>query len=429
MTSLMTRRHNPCPLGTAKVESVSRLRGLVSLLWLVPAACQSSSPPPAATTGPVAPVTAPAPAAPREAPAPPLAPAAPAPDSALTLPSVERARLEYALDSAKLIGQDWPWLRADETCVLLIAPHVQWVVNCPTAPESFAQVGEPLLGRPVYASASDTIESGGQSVPSTAFIAAIPATADVPLPGDSTKGLARETPWIIASSLDGLIGAHPAFGKDTSTEEWLSVFLHEFFHTRQFLLPSFRPMLVEMKSGNIDAGALERLFKDDAGYRALVEREYAALQAAAARDAALTPEAAREVLQSWSSMYTERRAQLQKLGGEPFVRADLVLTYVEGTARYVEAAFLRDGRFHSSLPLRADPHYQDFRPFSAKPGYQGLVQRKLGARYYYAIGMHLALVLDRADPTWKKRVSEAPEWIVSLARATTTAALPRAGPK
>jgi hypothetical protein len=342
---------------------------------------------------------------------------------------VERARLEYALDSAKLIGQDWPWLRADETCVLLIAPEMQWVVNCSTPPESFVPAGEPLLGRPVYASASDTIESGGKAVPSTAFIAAVPATADVPLPGDTTKGLARETPWIIASSLDGLIGAHPAFGKGTSTEEWLSVFLHEFFHTRQFLLPSFRPMLVEMKSGNVDAAALETLFKDDAAYRALVEREYAALAEAAARHAALTPEAAREALQSWSSMYAERRAHLQKLGGEPFVRADLVLTYVEGTARYVEAAFLSDARFHSSLPLQADPHYRDYRPFSAKPGYQGLVQRKLGPRYYYALGMHLALVLDRADPTWKKRVGEDPEWIVSLARAAATGALPAARTK
>jgi hypothetical protein len=52
------------------------------------------------------------------------------------------------------------------------------------------------------------------------------------------------------------------------------------------------------------------------------------------------------------------------------------------------------------------------------------VQRKLGSRYYYALGLHLALVLDRADPTWKERVSDAPEWIVSLARGTATPVLP-----
>lgn len=64
-----------------------------------------------------------------------------------------------------------------------------------------------------------------------------------------------------------------------------------------------------------------------------------------------------------------------------------------------------------------DPRYQTFRAYTAKPGYQGLVQRKLGSRYYYALGMHLALLLDRADPSWKKRVGEQSEWLVSLARA------------
>jgi len=238
-------------------------------------------------------------------------------------------------------------------------------------------------------------------------------------------------PWIIASSLDGLIGVHPAFGKDTSTEEWLSVFLHEFFHTRQMLVPSFRAELVEMKSGKVDAAALEKLFKDDASYRALVEREYQILSLAAARDAALTPEAARAALQQWSASYEERRAQLDKRGGEALVRADVALTYVEGTARYVEAEFLSDARFHAPVPpggssgasLAADPHFQNYHPFSEKGGYDGLVQRKLGTRYYYSLGMHLALVLDRADATWKARVSEEPEWLIGLARATGHSAI------
>jgi hypothetical protein len=404
----------------ARECSVSRLwrrASLVPLHWLVCTACQPSSEAPAAATAPLAPLTAST-----AQPSPSQQAAAAAPGSPHGLPAVERARLSYALDSAKLIAQDWPWLRSDETCVLLIAPHVQWIVNCAKAPDDFAVVGEPLLGRPVYARGSDTIEAGGQAVPTTAFIAAVPATADVPVPGSSSKGMTGDTPWIIASSLDGLIGTHPAFGKGTPTEEWLGVFLHEFFHTRQFLLPSFRPALVEIKTGKVDALALEQLFKEDASYRARVEREYAVLSAAAARDAALSPEAARAALQSWSALYAERRAQLHELGGDAFVRADVILTYAEGTARYAEAMFLSDARFHSSLSLEGDPHYQSFRRFSAKPGYQGLALRELGPRYAYALGMHLALVLDRADSTWKKRVGDEPEWLVSLARAAAQSA-------
>lgn len=107
------------------------------------------------------------------------------------------------------------------------------------------------------------------------------------------------------------------------------------------------------------------------------------------------------------------------------MHADLVLTYVEGTARYVEAEFLSNSRFHSALPLAADPHFQDYRPFSSKQGYEGLVQRKMGPRYYYSLGMHLALVLDHADPTWKTHVSEEPEWLIGLASATAGSALPK----
>jgi hypothetical protein len=323
------------------------------------------------------------------------------------------------------LARDWPWLRADATCVLLIAPALQWVASCATPPDSFKEVGAPLLGKPVYVHAGDTISMGGQTIPATAFIAAMPATADVPLPNDSTTALAANTPWIIASSLDGLIGSNPGFGKETSTEEWLSVFLHEFFHTRQMLVPSFRATLTEMKSGKVDAAALEKLFKDDANYRSLLEREYSTLSAAAARDAALTPELARAALQEWSALYRERRALLEKLGGAPLAHADVVLTYVEGTARYVEAQFLSSERFHSALPLTADPHFQGYRPFSAKPGYEGLVQRKMGPRYYYSLGMHLALLLDRANPTWKTQVSEEPEWIIGLASASGGSPLPK----
>jgi hypothetical protein len=420
--TLLPRRSTPIARGATNVGLLRQRLWLSSLCGLALAACQTHAPPPAATPSAAAVPGATAPRAAEHQPAPGAVASqgTATSETAVDLPSVERARLEYALDSAKLIGQDWPWLRTDATCVLLIAPTVQWVANCATPPGSFKQVGAPLLGKPVYANASDTLTMGGQLIPTAAYIAAMPATADVPLASDSTD-LAQHTPWIIASSLEGLIGSHPAFGKDTSTEEWLSVFLHEFFHTRQLLAPAFRATLVELKSGKIDPGALEKLFKGDGSYRALLEREHETLSAAAARDAALTPEGARAALREWSSMYKERRDQLEKLGGAALVHANVVLTYVEGTARYVEVEFLSDPRFHSSLPLAADPHFQNYRRFSAKQGYEGLMQRKLGARYFYSVGMHLALVLDRADPTWKSRVSEEPEWIVGLARRTGAA--------
>ena len=57
---------------------------------------------------------------------------------------------------------------------------------------------------------------------------------------------------------------------------------------------------------------------------------------AAARGDALTPDEARRTLGQWTALHEQRRACLQRLGGEPLARADVILTYVEGTARYVE---------------------------------------------------------------------------------------------
>jgi hypothetical protein len=374
--------------------------------------CQPAAvPAPAAARSPDP--TAPAP--PRSA-SPALADGAPSAQPELSLPAVERARLEYALQSAKLLGQDWPWMRADETCVLLIAPTAQWVANCPSCPEKFAAAGAPLFGKPVCAHAGDTLSLAGQTLPTASFVRSIPATANVSLPSDDETELGSDHPWLIASSLDALIGSHPAFDANTTSEEWLSIFLHEFFHTRQMLVPSFRPTLAEMKTGKLDPGALEKAFKEDAEYRSLVEQEYQGLSAAAS-DASLSREAARTALSQWSTAYERRRTQLQRKGGDALVHADVAFTYVEGTARYVEARFSSVPQLHAAASyLESDPHFHQFQTFPPKPGYEGLPQRKLGPRYYYAIGLHLSLLLDRADPSWKERVSEQPEWIVGLAR-------------
>jgi hypothetical protein len=334
-------------------------------------------------------------------------------DPALALPAVERARIEYALASAQLLAQDWPWMRADETCVLLLAPSVQWVINCQNPPPTSGAIDAPLLGRPVYANASTTALLGGQSVPVSALIQAVPAVADVGLPGVSPAAGGGDAPWLIVSSLDALIAHHPAFNAETSTEEWLSIVLHEFFHTRQLLAPSFGSTLAEMKAQTLEPGRLEKAFKEDSAYRALVEREYRLLSDAAARDAALTSDAARAVLAQWKELYDERKAHLLRSGGEPLQRADVVFTYVEGTARYAEAMFLGDPRFHAALPLTGDPHFNGFRGWSTS--YAGLSQHTLIARYFYSIGLHLGLLLDRVDGTWKARVSEAPDWIIGIA--------------
>jgi hypothetical protein len=259
------------------------------------------------------------------------------------------------------------------------------------------------------------------------FIQALPATVDLPLPGgDSIRG--GHEPWILVSSLDALASAHPGFKAGTPSEKWVAVFVHEFFHTRQLSRPDLLPTLQQVKGKGLDTETLEQAFIKDLDYRALVKHERDILANAAAQNDALTATAARRALAEWSAAYEKRRAHLHHLGGDPLVQTDLVLTYVEGTARYVEARFLQDVRFHPSQPLRGDPSFQNYQPYSTKSGYEGLTQTAVDPSYWYCIGMHLGLVLDRAAPDWKMRVIDQPDWLIGLARRIA-AESPRAAPE
>jgi hypothetical protein len=348
------------------------------------------------------------------------APAAPAPaaeakprDPGLALPDVQRARIEFGLASFERFAQDWPWIRVERTCVLLISPTVQWIANC-DEPPTYDQVEEPLRGRPVYSNRSTTLDAGGQEVPVTIFMQAVPAMASIAMPEVEANEAGEKPPWIIATTLEALREHHPAFKQEANTEEWLGIFLHEFFHTQQELQPSFRVTLAALDAKELDPTKLDQAYATDPAYRAQVEREYKLLSEAAARDDALTPEAARAVLADWQKLYDERTASLLRLGGEALARVDVVELYLEGTARYAESLFIAEPRLRATLAIPGDPYFTSFAGRGRK--YAQLSNRKLGTKYYYSLGYHLGLVLDRVDPSWKARVSDTPDWIVGIAR-------------
>lgn len=363
-----------------------------------------AEPPPAIATAPAVATTAAAAPAPS---------AAKPHDPALALPEVQRARIEFALASFERFAQDWPWIRADRTCVLLLSPTVQWVANC-DEPPTYDQIEEPLRGRPVYSNRSTTLDAGGQEIPVTVFMQAVPAAADISMPKVEANDAGEKPPWIIATTLEALREHHPAFKQEANTEEWLGIFLHEFFHTQQQLQPSFRATLAAIKAQELDPAKLERAFATDPSYRAQVEKEYQLLSEAAAGDEALTPEAARSVLANWSKLYDQRQSSLRGLGGDVLARTDLVYLYLEGAARYAESMFIAEPRLRATSSIANDPYFTSFAGRGRK--YAQLSNRKMGTKYYYSLGYHLGLVLDRADPSWKARVSETPDWIVGLAR-------------
>jgi hypothetical protein len=331
------------------------------------------------------------------------------------LPPVQRARLDYLFAAMARVDTEWAFASDAPPCLLLVGPERQWVVNCAEAPAGgFSLTPERYRAQPVFTRSAGDFGRAGQALSAPALLSSLPAAAYVAEPGALKPELPPRYPWLLVGTLEGLRANHPDF-RECTTEAWLSVALHEYLHTRQLREPSFAPQLSRINTHALDPEVLRALYRRDAGYRARVEREYSLLTAAA-RQRRLGPVQARAVLRRWLGAYLARRADLlARADGAQLVQADTTFTYVEGLARYVESKFLVDPSEHAGLPIADDALFHGFAATEGR-GYRAMPNRALQDQYFYAIGFHLGLLLDRIDPRWRRRVQAVPDWLLGVAQ-------------
>jgi hypothetical protein len=319
------------------------------------------------------------------------------------LPSVQRARLEYLFAAGDVLARRWAELKPEPACVMLVDPEQQWLVGCERAPDaSYLQLNESLHGRPVFARRSAQVTIGAQTLPSRDWIDRVGAATRVePLPAralpiPATIGVV----WI--ATLEAM--RTRADFRECKTDEWLSVALHELMHRWQLGARSFGSELPAISSGTLAPDAFRELYARDPGYRYLVQREYRLLENAARGPADVA--SARRALRAWRALHRKRQAYLcRKPDGAALVHADGVYGYLEGIARYVESRFLVDRALRHPLTpeLASDPEFHAFARYAAG-GYDAMQNRQLDREYDYALGFHVALLLDRVDAQWQQRV-------------------------
>jgi hypothetical protein len=330
------------------------------------------------------------------------------------LPELQRQRLEYLFDAARLLARTWAFQDGQETCLMLLAPDMQWVVNCAEAPAAgFARLTSEFHGKPVFARRGGTFDAEGRDLSTAQLLERMPAAAHVDEPGARNSDLPARHPWLLLGSLEALMRYHPAF-EQSSTEEWLSVAMHEYFHACQMRQSGFANTLHRINTHELDAKPLAALYTRDARYRGLVQREYAHLVAAAR--APLTQPETRQALRAWRNLYRQRRAQLAaQTQGEKLIESDSLFTYLEGVARYVESTFLVEAGQHPSSTIAGDARFHRFAKWE-NLGYAAMPNRQLDPEYYYALGFHLGLLLDRIDPNWKRDVAAEAGWLLGVAQ-------------
>src|SRR6185312_13880048 len=114
---------------------------------------------------------------------------------------------------------------------------------------------------------------------------------------------------------------------------------------------------------------------------------------------------------------TRYRHRAETLRDRPqLIADDALFSYIEGGARFVESQFLEDPSLHPPAHLLAsDPRFHNYELFVGQ-GYAGSPNRQLDDHYFYAIGYHLCVLLDRSDPSWRSRVHDREHFLVDVVR-------------
>lgn len=338
------------------------------------------------------------------------------PLQAAPLPKLERARLEYGLAVVKRLDKFWPRSEKNPACILLFGASGQWLMDCKTVIPGMVTIpGELFEGQPIYWT-SLALTLPHTRLPYASIADKIVGQGLIYPAGQPALEPYRQQPWLLIQREDDLRHHHPAFA-ETDTNEWLSLMVHELFHVL-FQLPeagiAAQLARASQPGDFVSQEPLKALYRENQALREALAREHALLAGALARKD-LDAESARRVLKAWVKLYQTRQTLCKDCLAGQYRHWDAFWTFLEGTARYVESRLLLDAAWQPELNLE-DP---DFDQFAATRGlgYAGLPEsnRAIGDAYYYAIGMHLAFLLDRIDSNWPYRVFAQPGWLVGLA--------------
>lgn len=343
------------------------------------------------------------------------------------LQPVDLSRWNFARTSIDRVVLDWHLesKAVDETCVILFGEKHEWIFNCPIQliKESFSVSSDAKA--PVYFT-PNSLSVPGAEVPYAKVAGSIVAQAQILTPFQQQQRNLNIPPVILIQKLEDLVQHHPGFPKEsTTTEEILSIAIHEFFHVIQFTDSRVSPFLdAHLQDASfIDQSDLAQFYASNISYQKAVTAEYELLKTYLEKTEDQNRRSAKRVLKKWLGLREKRISTFSKRFSQGKANRNLKLwdsfwTFVEGSARFVESEFLINPSLRASNQILSDdPSFNNFKATQAGT-YKSLpmANRSLGAKYYYAIGSHLALILDIAEPSkWKREAFSDPNWIVGMA--------------
>ncbi len=315
------------------------------------------------------------------------------------------ARIESAYANLRIAIADWKLETYGRDCLLVFNEREEWLVGCPEleGKAGFLATTEERDGKKVLWNGKSVTVSDSY-LPYEQVKRSLVGTVATRRADDGAT-----SPILVVQEWDALHGQHPGFTQ-SPLEEWLGVFVHEAFHARQMWHPRIRAIVERWTDDKrpVQPDELAAFYKGNEAFRVALAKEAEVLRAAT-DDPSLDPAKARAALAQWLGLYRAREATFAPALEKAFPGRDAWFmdgfeTFLEGSARYVEARFLTAPQSVSFALLKDETTFQRFEHSKGKRPSQLPGLGNVGAKYFYAIGMYLCFVLDVADPTWKSKL-------------------------
>lgn len=355
-----------------------------------------------------------------------------APAKATPLPDVEQARLKAAFAGLEEVLAQWPWATSRDACIHLYSQKTEWLLDCEGhVPTDFVNTAETFAGAPIYSGASP-VTYYGTKVPYDALVSAKPATVSFFQPAIAESQIYKERAWYVAATMEALSADHPAFDESMTSEEWLGILIHEFFHLHQLQNPTVDAFLLTNEAEFLQnpGGRLQKTFGESEAYAAAVEKSFVPLREAVASDD-LDAAAARDALQEWLMLHRKRQTRFsEELDWKTLAKWEDFELFLEGMARQVEDSYRTDPKLHAQAAslLKDDPRFKSFAASAGQTYSNPKYGRMRAPTWFYEMGAHIGRVLDVADPTWRAAVMNNDAFLVGevervLAKRDETTAL------
>jgi hypothetical protein len=216
---------------------------------------------------------------------------------------------------------------------------------------------------------------------------------------DATDKIVQPAPIMYCSSFETTLKKIPA---STSTEYWVTMIIHEYFHGYQFKYKPYSKAVLG-KTADVSEDSLSEIFKNNIWFEDKIRNENVfLLKAIESKNQSKTE----NYIDSFFILRKKRRLETKsKLN---FEIDDIEKTYetMEGTARYIE--YNLQVEYATRKPdkklMLVDTAYHSYKVFKNYKMENDPWLYTPGKRYFYATGFNIVRLLDKLKINYKARL-------------------------